>query len=58
MDVNTKTILTYIRNPFIASHLEIVKQNVYKKLVAFDCEIAVTDEPVPYENAILCLTKR
>ena len=50
MDVNTKTILTYIRNPFIASHLEIVKQNVYKKLVAFDCEIAVTDEPVPYEK--------
>lgn len=50
MDVNTKTILSYIRNPFFASHLEIVKKNVYDEVARFDCEIAVTDEPIPYEE--------
>lgn len=50
MDVNTKTILSYIRNPFYASHLEIVKQSIYAKVADFSCEIAVTDEPVPYEK--------
>lgn len=50
MDINTKTILSYIRNPFFASHLELVKKNVYKKVATFDCQISVTDEPVPYEK--------
>lgn len=50
MDVNAQTILSYIRNPFFASHLEIVKKNVYAKVADFDCKIAVTDEPVPYEK--------
>ena len=50
MDVNTKTVLSYIRNPFFAAHLELVKKYVYEKVAVFDCEIAVTDEPVPYED--------
>lgn len=50
MDVNIQTILSYIRNPFYAAHLEIVKTKTYRKVAQFDCEIAVTDEPVPYEQ--------
>lgn len=52
MDINTQTVLTYIRNPFYAAHLEIVKKNVYSEVARFDCEIAVTDEPVPYEQRL------
>lgn len=50
MDINALTVLNYIRNPFYAVHLERVKNAVYRDVAVLDAQIAVTKEPVPYEE--------